>query len=69
MPVRKRNLTRRAALSQTARDWLDGDPNCSVFFRGKPIDELAELWEQYGDKEAMHWDRSMRFQLPVPINN
>ncbi len=62
MPVRKRNLTRRAALSENARAWLDGKP-CG-FFKYKPSDELAVLWEQYGDHEALFWEPGM--SLPEP---
>jgi hypothetical protein len=65
MPVRKRNLTRRAALSANAQAWLRGEP-CH-FFKFKNTDELEKLWEEYGDADSMRWERGMR--LPVPIGD
>jgi hypothetical protein len=53
-----------AGLSQNARAWLRGDKSCCVFFRGKPADELEELWQQaHGDSDSMYWKRGMR--LPI----
>ena len=66
MPVRKRNLTRRAALSENARAWLDGKP-CG-FFKFKPRDELVALWERYGDPEVATWDLGTHSK-PVAIAN
>jgi len=61
MPIRQRNLNKRQALGANAQAWLRGDrENCSVFFRLKPNDELEALWKEYGDKEAMYWQRGMR---------
>jgi hypothetical protein len=58
---RKRNLSRRAALSSDAQAWLDGE-KCG-FFQFKPDDELEAVWLEYGDHDTMHWCRDM----PRPI--
>lgn len=53
MPVRKRNLSRRSALDSDAQAWLQGEK--SGFFEFKPREELATLWEEYGDTSAMFY--------------
>lgn len=63
MPVRKRNLSRRTALSSAAQAWLRGEP-CG-FFKFKPQDELAALWADYGDHENMIWES--RYCLPAKL--
>jgi len=61
MPVRKRNLTRRSALDESAQAWLRGEK--SGFFEFKPTDELEALWNEYVD-ENMFWGPGM----PRPIS-
>ncbi len=46
MAPRKRELTRRDALTADAQSWLRDEP-CS-FFEFKPDDELEALWSEYG---------------------
>lgn len=68
MPVRKRTLTRRQALDECAQAWLDGEKHPGVWAIFKySSDERQALWDQHGDKEAMHWDQTMF--LPQPIDN
>lgn len=62
MAPRKRALNKRQALSANAQAWLRGDAACG-FFRFKSQEELAALWEEYGDKENMVW--SHRYSLPM----
>jgi hypothetical protein len=33
-------------------------------FKFKPYDELAALWDQYGDHESFYWERGMRRPEP-----
>ncbi|MEH2505600.1 hypothetical protein V1290_004411 [Bradyrhizobium sp. AZCC 1578] len=58
MPVRKRNLRRRGALSADEEAWLRGDTDCG-FVQFMDCARLEALWNAYGDKEAFEWTRSM----------
>jgi hypothetical protein len=45
-------MTARITLVATcaSRAWIRGDrENCSIFFGGEHQDELAALWDEYGD--------------------
>jgi hypothetical protein len=64
MPVRKRNLSRRGALSTNEAAWLRGDRNCG-FVEFKHDDELQALWAGYGDHEAFSWAPGMNFPEPI----
>ena len=61
MAIRAKKLNKRAAVSEAARLWLDGQP-CG-FFKFKHQDELASLFEDHGDSESMYWHRGM--SLPI----
>jgi hypothetical protein len=63
MPIRKRNLSRRASLASNAQAWLDGR-ECG-FFEFKPDDELESLWSEHGDDGSFFWRRHM--SLPIPL--
>jgi hypothetical protein len=58
MAVKRRKNKRRDGLTENARAWLEGRP-CG-FFKFKSKDELAALWEQYGDKKTLFWQPPMR---------
>jgi hypothetical protein len=64
MPVRKRNLSRRASLDFNALAWLNGEP-CG-FFEFKHDDELAAIWQEHGDENTMFWRRDM--SLPITLD-
>jgi hypothetical protein len=57
MPVRKRNVKRRAALDADEEAWLRGDPCGFVEFMS--WDQLEALWESNGDRDALVWERGM----------
>ena len=65
MGTSRKGLPRRdAAIGNTSADlWLRGDERCSVFFMGKPVNELASLWDVYGDDDAMFWRKGM--MMPI----
>jgi hypothetical protein len=60
---RKRNISRRAALSSDARAWLRGE-KCG-FFEFQNDDALEAVWNEYGDDEAFFWRRDM--SLPITL--
>jgi hypothetical protein len=53
MPVRRRSDKRREALSEGARDWLEGRPS---FYQFRDHAELVELWRTHGDPQVATWD-------------
>lgn len=63
MPVRKRNMSKRSALDEPARLWLDGDERCG-FYKFRTQEQLAAVWRDHGEEEKMFW-RS-RYHLPIP---
>jgi hypothetical protein len=65
MPVRKRNINRRANLDQYDLAWLNGDRQ-GAGLSGFMSDEKQQvLWDQYGDKERFHWQPGM--WVPEPL--
>src|ERR1700687_6172945 len=67
MPIRKRNITRRASLDSNAQAWLDGRCRESGFYQFKPDAELEALWAEHGDTDTMFWRRDM--SLPITLED
>jgi hypothetical protein len=64
MPVRKRNLSRRGAVTANEAAWLCGDRNCG-FVEFKHDEELKELWNLHGDSAEFFWRPGMHFPEPL----
>jgi hypothetical protein len=57
---RTHKATRREPpIDRRARAWANGDKRGAGFFIFKPTDELQAVWDEYGNKSVMRWDRTM----------
>lgn len=65
MPIKRRLAKRRDALSEEAEKWLRGE-KCG-FFQFKPIAELREVWDAYGDPNVATLDGAAR--MPVAVRS
>ena len=64
MPVRKRNMKRRAKLGPDEAAWLRGDRDCG-WVEFYDWDRLEALWEAHGDKKRFEWRRGMDWPVLI----